>query len=137
MTDKIIDNPLDELFTDSISQVDPADLTSLLKPYIRINPETRRVLFTPDGMKITVRKKIILFLLVQKVMIMKELVEAEAVSPKEIKAGLGNSIPSGTIDVTIKRLSDIGILKGQDGKYFIPDFKFYLVKEIFNQNKKE
>jgi hypothetical protein len=137
VVDKNKNNPLDELFTDSCSQIEPAAIAALLKPFIRINRDTQRVIFTPVGMNLTANNKIILFILARKVTFMRGINTSEAVAPKEVKAGLGKNIPSGTIDAALKRLSENGPIKGQDGKYFIPDFNFPQVEEIFNKlNKK-
>ena len=133
MVDKKAGNPLDELFTDSQSQIDPVILASILMPYARIQRESGRVLFTPTGMKLTANNKIIIFLLARKVLAIQRIVESDAVTPKEIKAELGKNIPGGTIDVGLKRLSESGPLKGQDGKYFIPEFNFPQVEEIFSK----
>ena len=133
---KKIGNPLDELFTDAISQIDPASLAAILKPFVRINKETKRILFTPQGMNITANNKIILFVLVRKAMLLQGVSESDSIRPKEIKEELGKSIPAGTIDAALKYLSEKGPLKGQDGKYFIPDFNFPQVEEIFNKLNK-
>lgn len=133
MAYKNTNNPLDELFTDSGSQIEPAVIAALLKPFIRINRETQRVLFTPKGMKLTANNKIILFILARKVTFMQSLNPSEVVAPKEVKEELGKNIPAGTIDAALKRLSENGPIKGQDGKYFIPDFNFPQVEEIFNK----
>ncbi len=133
MADKKINNPLDELFTDSLSQIEPTKLATLLKPFIRISRENNRILFTSDGMKITSNKKIILFALARKALHIQGIIESETVSPKEVKEELGKNIPAGTIDAALKRLSDNGPLKNQEGKYFIPDFNFSQVLEIFSK----
>jgi len=133
MADKNLQNPLDELYTNSKSQVEPAALAAILKPFLRINRENMTLLFTPAGMKLTANNKIILFLLARKAMHLQGLIDSDVVAPKEIKAELVREIPSGTIDVGIKRLSEKGPLKGQNGKYFIPDFNFSQVEEIFSK----
>jgi hypothetical protein len=133
MVGKTDNNPLEELFTDAGSQIDPASLVVLLKPFLRINRENQRILFTPPGMTITANNKIILFILARKVTHLQGLSESDSVTPKEIKEELGKNIPSGTIDAALKRLSERGPLKGQDGKYFIPDFNFPQVQEIFSK----
>ena len=133
MVDKTDNNPLEELFTDSGSQIEPASFVALLKPFLRINRENRRILFTPLGMTITASNKIILFILARRVTHLQGLSESDSVMPKEIKEELGKNIPSGTIDATLKRLSERGPLKGQGGKYFIPDFNFPQVQEIFSK----
>jgi len=133
--DKKIDNPLDELFTDERSQIDPASLAAILRPFLRINKENKRVIFTPQGMDITANNKIILFVLARKVMFLQGVSESDSVRPKEIKEELGKNIPAGTIDAGLKYLSEKGPLKGQDRKYFIPDFNFPQVEKIFNKLK--
>ena len=135
MVDKNNDNPLNELFTDLVSQVDPTVLTALVKPYLRINRDTKNVIFTPKGMKLTANNKIILFVLARKVMYILKEVESEMIAPREIKDELGINIPAGTIDAGLKRLSEKGPLKGQDAKYYIPDFNFSQVEEIFRKLK--
>jgi len=133
MDDKNIDNPLDQLFVDAGSQIEPTAIAAVLKPYLRINRENKRILFTPDGMKVTSNNKIILLVLARKAMHLRGIVESESISPKEIKEELGKNIPAGTIDAALKRLSERGPLKGQDGRYFIPDFNFPQVQEIFSK----
>jgi hypothetical protein len=137
MVDKNQQNPLDELFTDSGSQLEPAAIAALMKPYIRINRDTQRVIFTPAGMQLTANNKIILFILAKKVMFIRGINSKEAVAPKEVKAELGKNIPSGTIDSVLKRLSEKGPIKGLAGRYFIPDFSFPQVEEIFSKLNKE
>ena len=131
MEDKNTDNPLDELFTETASQVDPASIAATLKPFLRINRETNHILFTQKGMRVNANNKIILFILARKAMHMQGVVDTETVTPKDIKEELGKNIPSGTIDVAIKRVTDKGLVKKTDGKYFIPDFNFPLIEEIF------
>jgi len=126
-------NPLDELFTDAKSQIDPTSLAAILKPFLRINKENKRIIFTPLGMDITANNKIILFVLARKAMFLQGISESDSVRPKEIKEELGKGIPAGTIDAGLKYLSEKGPLKGQDRKYFIPDFNFPQVEEIFNK----
>jgi len=135
MVEKNQSNPLDELFTDSESQIEPAVMAALLKPFIRINRDTQRVIFTPAGMKLTANKKIILFILARKIMFMRGINPSETVAPKEVKAELGKNIPSGTIDAALKRLSENGPIKGLDGRYFIPDFNFPQVEDMFSNSR--
>ena len=133
MEDKKNTNPLDELFTTSSSQIEPAALAVILKPFLRINSESKQVLFTPAGMNITANNKIILFILARKVMHIQGIIDSEPIAPKNIKRELGKNIPAGTIDAALKHLSEKGPIKGQNGKYFIPDFNFPQVQDIFNK----
>jgi DNA-binding MarR family transcriptional regulator len=135
MSDKNNINPLDDLFTDEVSQIDVSALAAILKPYIRINRESKNVIFTPDGMKITATKKIILFTLARKALYIRGEIKTELLTPSDIKNGL--DMPSGTIDPALKKLSDQGPLRNEDGKYFIPDFKFQAVQEIFSIRKEK
>jgi len=128
------DNPLEELFTDS-GQIDRKVLLSILKPFIRLHRETEAVIYTQLGMALPANKKIVLLFLAKKALFLLGVAPSEFLAPKDVKAEFGKNIPPGTIDATLKRLLDRGPLKVQDGKYFIPDFNFYQVQEMFNQPK--
>jgi len=131
MADKPNKNPLEELFTDSSNHIDPNELLALLKPFIGINRQNNKVIFTPEGLILKPNKKIILFLLSRKVLYLLGALSSEALAPRDIKSEFSKNIPAGTIDVTIKRLSDTGLIKGDQGKYYIPDFNFPKIKEMF------
>jgi hypothetical protein len=131
MVDKLNKNPLEDLFTDSSNNINPEELLALMKPFIAINRQNNRVIFTPDGLLIKPNKKIILFLLSRKVLYLLGLLPSESVAPRDIKNEFSKNIPDGTVDVTIKRLSDTGLIKGDQGKYYIPDFNFPKIKEMF------
>ena len=136
MADKNKDNPLEELFTDS-GQIDQKALFSVLKPFIRLHRETGTVIYTPVGMALAANKKIILLFLARKALFLLGVAPSESLAPKDVKFEFGKNIPPGTIDAALKRFLERGPLKVQDGKYFIPDFNFYQVQEMFNQPKDE
>lgn len=136
MVDKKNKNPLEELFTDSSNHIEPTQLLALLKPFIGISRQNNKVIFTPEGLLLKPNKKIILFLLSRKALYLLGALPSESVVPRDIKGEFTKNIPGGTVDVTIKRLSDSGIIKGEQGKYYIPDFNFPKIKEMFN-NKSE
>jgi len=65
-------------------------------------------------------------------------ISGQQFKPKEVKMEFSSKhIPPGTIDATLKRFSDRGPLMAQNGKYFIPDFNFSQVQEMFNQPSNE
>ena len=133
MTDKNKSNPLEELYTDAAGQINPSDLMLVLKPFIRIHRETNTVIYTPTGMALPANKKIILFFLAKKALYLLGAIPSEFIKPKDIKIEFGKNIPAGTIDATLKRLSEKGPVKGREGKYFIPDFNFSQIQDIFNK----
>jgi len=136
MDDKKKNNILDELFTDSSNHLDPKELLDLLKPFIGLNRGNNEIIFTPKGVILKTNKKIILIFLAKKVLYLLAIISTELVKPKEIKEEFKNNIPGGTIDATIKRLADKGILKNSEGGYFIPDFNFPIIKRIFTKEIK-
>lgn len=136
MVDKNNQNPLEELYTDS-GQVDQGALLLILKPLIRLHRDTGTVIFTQAGMNLSANKKILLLLLAKKALYLLGAIPSEFLAPKEVKLEFGKNIPHGTIDATLKRFLERGPLKAQDGKYFIPDFNFYQVQEIFNPPNNE
>lgn len=133
MMDKNKNNPLEELYTDVGGQINPSDLLLILKPFLRIHRETSTVIYTPTGMGLPANKKIILLLLAKKALYLLGAIPSEFMAPKEIKIEFGKNIPSGTIDGTLNRLSENGPVKSQGGKYFIPDFNFSQVQELFKK----
>ncbi len=132
MTDKNIGNKLEELYTDA-GQIDEAELLRILKPFLRLHRETGTVIYTQVGMKLSATKKIILLFLAKKALFLLGAIESEFLRPKDVKLEFGKNIPHGTIDATLKHFSEKGPLRGKDGKYFIPDFNFFQVQEIFNK----
>ncbi|MDO8557203.1 MAG: hypothetical protein Q7R98_01955 [Candidatus Jorgensenbacteria bacterium] len=137
MADKSNKNPLEELFTDSSNHINPSELLAILKPFIGINRQNNKVIFTPEGLLLKPNKKIILFLLSKKVLCLLGTVPSESVAPRDIKNEFSKNIPAGTVDVTIKRLSDTGLIKGEQAKYYIPDFNFPKIKEMFTSKSEE
>lgn len=136
MADKNNQNPLEELYTDS-GQIDQTALLSTLKPFIRLHRETGTVIYTQVGMALSANKKILLLFLAKKALYLLGAIPAEFLAPKEVKVEFGKNIPPGTIDAALKRFLERGPLKVQNGKYFIPDFNFYQVQEMFNQPSNE
>jgi hypothetical protein len=132
MADKNISNPLEELYTDN-RQVDTANLLSILKPFIRLHKETGTVIFTPLGISLSANKKIVLLFLAKKALFLLGVIASEPLAPKDVKLEFGKNIPPGTIDAALKRFSEKGPLRGQDGKYFIPDFNLPQVQEMFSK----
>lgn len=130
--DKNTGNKLEELYTDA-GQIDEAELLRILKPFIRLHRETGTIIYTQIGMKLSAAKKIVLLFLAKKALFLLGAIESEFLAPKDVKLEFDKNIPHGTIDATLKRFSERGPLRGKDGKYFIPDFNFYQVQEIFNK----
>ena len=137
MVDKNNKNPLEELYTDS-GQMDQAALLSILKPYVRLHKDSTTIIYTPTGIGLSAAKKIILLFLAKKALYLLGVISSELLAPKEVKMEFSSKhIPPGTIDATLKRFSDRGPLMAQNGKYFIPDFNFSQVQEMFNQPSSE
>ncbi len=135
MVDKISNNPLEELYTDSNNHVDPKMLLEILRPFIRINRESKKVIFTTNGIKLTSNNKILVFLLTKKAMWLLKDQLSELVVPKEIKDEFNKNIPFGTIDVNLKRLSDKGLIKNDQGKYFVPDFNLPEIEKMLKKKE--
>ena len=136
MVDKNISNPLEELYTDS-GQIDQEALFTILNPFLRLHRETKTIIFTQTGMGLYANKKLLLLFLAKKALYLLGDIPSELLSPKEIKSEFDKNIPPGTIDGALKRFLERGPLKVQNGKYFIPDFNFIQVQEIFNQPNNE
>ncbi len=86
-------------------------------------------------MALTANNKIIVFILARKAMHMQKLVDSDSVAPKDLKEEFGRDVPHGTIDAGLKRLSERGPIRGQGGRYFLPDFNFAQVQELLSKVK--
>lgn len=137
MTNNNVNNPLEDLLIDSDTTVDPSMLLGLLQPYTRINKNTNRILLTPEGMKVSSKIKVLLYLLTRKALRLLGLIDMEKASPKEIRENFDNEIPENTVYISVKRLTDSGLLRNENSKYFIPDFNLHKVQKLIEGNNNE
>lgn len=126
-------NPLTELYSDASGTMEPGELSEFLKPFLLINRSNKKIFFTSDGLLLPPKKKIILFLLARKALFLLDDIEEEEIVPKELKREFKKSIPAGTIDGNLKRLSDTGLIRNDNSKYFILDISFPKIKDWFNK----
>lgn len=130
-------NPLEDLLIDSDTTVGPDVLLELLKPYTRINKKTGKVILTPNGMKESSKIKVLLYLLTRKAMRSLGLVGTEMASPKEIRNNYKQEIPENTVYISVKRLTDAGLIRNENSKYYIPDFNLHKVERILGEKNDE
>lgn len=134
MVERMDNNPLKALLTDSEESADPNDLLRILEPYIKISTKNNRVIYTPKGVKVNSKIKVLLYLLARKALKNLELIETEAAFPKDIKENFGREIPINTIYISLKRLKDDGILRSENSAYYLPNFNIHKVETILKEN---
>lgn len=115
MTD--IKPTLDNLFSDN-GAFDESEVVTAIQPHVTIQRSTNAI-FLKDS-TLSVEKRILVYGLAKKLLKLKDLVEDEKITPLEIHQKTG--IKKGSIDPSIKRLKDGGLLVGK-GSSEIPNFK--------------
>lgn len=123
-------DPLDDIFT-SEQEVDPKLLADILRPFVKINPEMKLVIFKPeDGTTLPIPHKVLLFLIARKALKFKNKIEAEETSPAEIIEETGWK--NGSVHPALKTLREKGFLISKAGKYFIPNYQLANIKKYFS-----
>jgi len=126
-------NSFERLFTNQ-KAIDPAELTAILEPFVRINRETLEIFFTDKGHCLKVPQRVILFLLAKKVLKITEKIDKEETTPKEIFNE--TRIKKGSIDPTIKQLREKGWIIRLGGGYLVPGYQLpKLKKEFFKEEQ--
>jgi hypothetical protein len=75
-------------------------------------------------------KKMLVFLVCRKAMLLREVVSDERIGPKEISKSIGINEASAR-DISRNKFTK-KLVKGEKGKYYIPNFKLKSVKEVLN-----
>lgn len=128
-------DPLDDIFTNE-QEVDPNLLAGILKPFVKINPEKKIVIFTTKaGVALPISSKILLFLIARKALKFKGKIENEEISPTEIIKETG--LKDGSVHPTLKTLKEKGFLIAKEGKYFIPNYQLVNIKKLFSRKEED
>ncbi len=127
-------DPLDDLFVDSNSTVDKAEVAKLLKPYIRLYAETKEVLTTPAWEDLNLQQKLLTWMLGRKALRLRGIIteEEEFTSPSDLEKG--TSLKGGSIRPTLSKLVDSRLIRidKETNKYILPDFAVRKIAEILN-----
>ncbi len=123
-------NPLSRLFADD-QQVDLELLAKILYPYVRLLKSPARVEFTAEGEELSLRQKLLAYLLARKALKESGLIETEKTSPGEIERETKWS--GGSIRPTLSRLKKDRLVRSdtsEDGGYYIPNHQVPKVGEV-------
>ena len=106
-------------------------LASLVSPYIRIymDGDQYEITFTSAGQNLTVRHKLLIYLLTKKVLWDGGKIEMEGVPPSEIEEETG--IPGGSIRPNLGKLVDARLVQNnqEKGGYYVPNYALEKIKE--------
>jgi hypothetical protein len=115
------EDPLDDLFVkkEEVEGENKALLARMIRPFASMDPETGEVFFNEEGDALTVKHKILVYLLCRLALFTRpNSVFPAAVSPKDIEAG--THIAGGTLRPKLKELADDRVVvKSGDGLYQI------------------
>lgn len=134
------DDPLDSLLVDG-SELDRALLAGILLPRARLHLDRGKITirFTEVGDKLTVKEKIVVYLLARKAQSLKDLEgqTIEQASPSEIEKATG--IAGGTLRPTLRKLVDERLLvqDSKGGAYSVPNYALNRIKEFLPPMEKE
>jgi hypothetical protein len=126
-------DPLDRLVEDGNS-LDRTLLADIVFPRARLylDGETYQIRFTPEGEKLSVREKILVYLLARKALALRNVEgkDKESVSPSEIEKATG--ILGGTLRPTLRKLLDERLVRqdDKDGSYNVPNYSLNAIKKL-------
>lgn len=110
-------------------------LLEIIRRFIRVNPDKKQVIPLPDFFKLKSRDAIIITLLGFKVLKEWGARETETVGPKEVS--LNSGINLSTVKNALRELEKERITISSKGKYSIPNFLLYILKDKFAALKLE
>lgn len=121
------DNKLSKLIVEK--DLDKDILFDILEKFIRINGEGGKIILLPDFSKLKYKDGIIVLLLAFKALKMLNLRIDEGAGPKEIHEICGINLS--TVKNTLRDLAEEKFAISKQGKYSIPNFLLYSLKERF------
>lgn len=122
-------DPFDMLFDDSLVEDQKQLIAETIFPYVRFTSrDVFEIMFTDDGEDLTVREKLLVFLLAWKVFVIREMTTDEEATPKEMEEKTG--IPGGSIRPTLKKLVDEKVIQSNNTGYFIPNARIKRISQI-------
>jgi hypothetical protein len=139
MTDNLHSDPLDKLFVDERQLVDKQLLADTILPFVRIflDQGSAHIDFTKEGASLTVKQKILTYLLARKAVVLrnKDLLGRESISPKELETAtgiLGNTLRPILLQLKKGRLVQTD-KSTEEGGYFIPNYAVHQAAEVINK----
>jgi len=125
--------PLARLVKAEEDLLDRELLASSLEGLVFVDPDRQKIMFTPEAMSLSTRKRVVLYLLGRKVLRALGGTEVvEEVKPKDMEGPTG--LKGGTIRPRLKQLLDEGIIAQDENGYYVP---VYNLEEAANIIKEE
>lgn len=124
---------LKQLFTNE-NDINTDELFKLLSPYIKINQESKNIIFLDSTSKHPLKNKLILFLLAKKAIFLLKELKTDRVRNTDIIKETG--IPKGSVNPTLKLLKDNSLISSDKEGYYITSYQISKIKTIFNSNEK-
>lgn len=126
-------DPFEKLFDASTVEDRNELLAKTVYPFARftsrVDPE---IVLTTEGEDLTVREKLLVYLLASKILHLKELRPQENASPTQIEKETG--IPGGSIRPNLKALSEDNLVRNIEGQgYYVPDHRIKQVHSLLKE----
>jgi len=119
---------LDNLFVDENEPADKRLIATIIKPFIISIGRNGVIEFSDKFDDLPAWKKILVYLVCKKAMLLKEVSKEESAGPKEI-CEITNISEGSAKDISRHDILK-KIVKGEGGKYSIPNYKLKKIKEI-------
>ena len=107
---------MEELYTDT-GGFDYEHAVKILKKILNIQRGEHMVFFRPE-LALKAEDKVLAFAMVKKLLKMDGVVDSSSISGKEVKKQ--TDVKAGTVDFTMKKLKEDGLLAGSGSNYEIP-----------------
>lgn len=123
-------DPLSKLYDTSSLQDQREVLADTIFPFARIDIDSLEVRFTQEGELLTVREKLLVYMLTRKALVMGNKLDEEAIAPIELEKA--TNISGGTIRPVLRKLVDEKLIREENG-YLIPNSRIKDVSKILNK----
>jgi len=110
-------------------------LLEIIKKFIKVNPNKNQVIPLPDFLKLNSKNAVIITLLGFKLLKELKAKEIEAAGPKEVAANSGLNLS--TVKNTLRDLGEERLAISTKGKYSVPNYLLYILKDKFATLKLE
>jgi len=121
----------DELFVKEV-EFNKKELVETLKPFIQLSEKGE---FLPSGAfaKLKANAQILIYCATRKILKTRELIQDEGATPGEISKMTG--LPDGTVKPAVRKLADERLLRGENGKYVLPNHAVSRVKSVIDKKE--
>jgi len=122
---------LDDLLVDE-KELNENLLVDIIEEYAEIGKESGEVILKPAFEELKSEKKVAVVVALQKARHELDYIDTEKSTPSELEEISGLKL--GTIKPKVRELEKEGLLKNEDGSYFLPNYNLNKIKELIEKD---